>query len=199
MVLTDSSPTFDPVLAGGVLTLQTTGAESMFYLQSAVNLAMPINLVIDFNVRYVSGTTTKPGETHIGIFFNTLDNVGGIVMVRLGSVASIAAGGAVRQTSAAVTNDAFHAYEISVAGTALGSTFTVFQDSVPILTDTLSTVAVPTRVGFADGATAASGVADWKSFSHNASAVPEPSAWAIMLGSVGMFVGGRRFGRKNKA
>ena len=65
--------------------------------------------------------------------------------------------------------------------------------------DTLSTVAVPTRVGFADGATAASGVAEWKSFSHNASAVPEPSAWAIMLGSVGMFVGGRRFGRKNKA
>ena len=195
MALNDASPTFDPALAGGVLTLQTAVSESMFYLQPAVSLSMPVNLEIDFTVRYVSGSTTKPGETHIGIFFDTADNVGGIVMVRLGSVTSTAPGGAVRQNATANTDDTLHDYRIAVSGTTLGSSFTVYQDSVPLLTDTLSASPALERIGFGDGATAAFGAAEWKSFSHNA-AVPEPSAWAMMLGSVGMLAGCRRFGRR---
>ncbi len=200
MVLTDTATPEDPSLSGGVLTLSTSAnAELMNYQQTGPAIAMPAILQIDANLRWVSGNSfagpTSP-RTPVNIFFTTSAGVGNTLFIGEDRLFLLGAPD-VMGPSVVVDTEAFHDYRITVNGTAAGSAIQVLQDNIPVLSGTIFNGGVTLfgaeRVGFGDGTTLAQGVSEFKSFSHNAAAVPEPScALALCALAMGLATRSRR-------
>lgn len=175
-----------PILSGGVLTLETDVlTQSSAYFDQSI--FVPQNFEIDATVRYVSETTTGPDRSAAGIYFDTQAEVGTVLFIGPTSVYTINNGSGVRQ-QATVNTTNFHDYRITFTGTAAGNSFTVYQDSVPLFTDTLQADPSnhpPAQIGFGDSTSGASGTSEWKSFSYNAVEVPEPSVMGIFAAGLG--------------
>lgn len=73
---TGSSPL--PALAGGVLTISSTNAlgDAELYIQSGDMLAVPTRLVIEAQMRYVSGASDHAARAPAEILFSTAAGVG---------------------------------------------------------------------------------------------------------------------------
>ena len=186
MTLFDDA-TQNPSLSGGTLTLSTTGlTSSMYYLHAGAEIALFGLPQIETSMRFVSGTFSG-GRAPAMISFGVGAGAGANILFKQDLVqSSDAAGSTIRQSASVDTDGAFHTYLIAMAGTNAGDSFTVYQDSNPILTDTLLT-SIPAfgttpNVAFGDLTSIAGGTSEWKTFSHNM-LVPEPGS--LLLTTLG--------------
>ena len=184
--LINTSDTEVPVLSGGNLTISNDNAsEIMRYGMSGSDLSFAGMTEVAFRLRYDSGSDLLDFRTGAGIAITTLPNVGLTMYVGQDEVFLTNSDGSRGPTNSAVDTDGgFHDYLIQVNGVASGSSVSVFQDGALILSGSTNT-SFPnygnvTRVSFGEFSTGEFGTSQWQSFSHNVSAVPEPSAGALV-------------------
>jgi hypothetical protein len=150
----------------------------MYYQAWGDDLAVPDHITITSEVRVVSSTSfINSARSGAAIILTTAAGIGNILWLGNGEI-FLLSGGLVRGATAAVNTVNFHLYRIEVSGVSSGSAIEVYQDNVLKLTGSLFTSpgtfgSVP-RVGFGEVSTIASGTSEWKSFTHNLSAIPEP-------------------------
>jgi hypothetical protein len=164
-----------PLLASGDLLLSTDeDSEVMYYSCSGTNLVLPTNLVIEAELRYLSGTGSVPGRTACIIGFTVAPNVGGLLFIEHDNI-FLGHGYLDKGTNAAVdTDDTFHTYRVEVDTSTSSGIIKVFQDAVLVLRDVMLTSGpnvnpVP-EIYFGDGSSSAYGASRWRSFHHNAAA-----------------------------
>ena len=190
----------NPVLSGGILTLNTSSEPLtyMLYDQSGLQLAVPSNLVIEANMRFVSGTSPGTTRAPAGIQFVPAPGLLNFLWIQ-SDLIFLNQTGDVRGPSAVVDTDgAFHTYRIEVTGQSLGSAVNVFYDNgaIPVLTGALfATASTTTFIDWGDltDSPGTGGISEWQSFQHNAG-VPEPNS-AILL----LFTGGCLLARRIRA
>jgi hypothetical protein len=172
-----------PVLAGGVLTFFSTNAfsDNEFYIQSGDMLAMPSRLVIEAQVRYVSGSTSRADRAPASIGFSTAYAVGDSLWIGPDEIWLMSSLTTKGETAVVDTDSAFHTYRIEVEGLPAGSAIKVYYDGDLTLTGSLIAdvnVAGDTpRVSWGDGTSYANGVSEWRYVWHNAAAVP--AVWGV--------------------
>ena len=123
------------MLLSNLLTLSTSAdAENMRYLQTAPEITMPTQFILEARMRFVSGSSSLPNRAPANVIVTTAANVGTTLHIGLDEI-FLTANGDVKGPSAAVqTDDALHTYRIVIDGTATGSPVTVFRDGVLTLT-----------------------------------------------------------------
>ena len=175
----------NPALSSGILTLTTTvSANSMFYIHSGSVMGITDLPQIETTMRFVSGGFSG-GRAPAMISFGVGSGYGANILFKQDLVqTSDAAGSVIRQSASVDTDGSFHTYRIELAGISVGSSFTVFQDNVAILTDTLQTsvgaFGSAPNVAFGDLSSIAFGTSQWQSFSHNM-LIPEPGR-SLLIG-----------------
>jgi len=172
-------PTNSVTLGSGVLRMETSPAFARAsYFQEWDALSIPTNFVIEASVRYVSGNSTTAGRTGTGIYFFTQKGVANWLWIGQDEVFVNAGSRFQRGAVANVdTDDAFHSYRIEFRGITNGSRFDVFYDGALTLNGLLflDDEDQEPEIAWGDLAYEASGVSEWRSFRHNASALPTVS------------------------
>ena len=175
MQFIDTAAPEQPLLASGDLLLSTDDdSELMFYSCSGTNLLIPTNLVIEAELRYVSGTGNVPGRTATIIGFTVAPSLGGLLFIEHDNI-FLGHSYSDKGTNAAVDTDgSFHSYRVEVDTSNPNGLIKVFYDQALVLTDSLLTSGpnvnqVP-EIYFGDGSSSAYGVSRWRSFQHNAAA-----------------------------
>jgi hypothetical protein len=167
-------------LEGKALVINTTVYNDYWFFRHIdQDLEIPENLVIEANMRVVSGNRNAAYRDIAVIGFTTEPNVGGALWIgpdRMFLTAdNIVVGDYIDSTIDPTfdTNDTAHKYKIEVDQTGAIS---VFYDGAkdPILTGSVFYSAPAngpvTRVAFGDGTIHAFGVTEWLTFKHNACA-----------------------------
>jgi hypothetical protein len=177
-----SEPTGTATMTPDGLRLDTNPAFARAtYFQTADQLSVPSNLVIEARVRFVSGSSDVVGHAPAGVSVYPGQGVANYLWIGKDEIFVNAGTRFERGDAAAVdTDDAFHDYRIELGGTTDGSPFRVFYDGALTLTGSLfpgDEDQLP-EIGWGDIAYDASGVSEWQLFQHNGAAVPEPSAAA---------------------
>jgi len=188
-------PADTATLTNDFVTLETNpDSARATYFQEYYALAVPDNLVIEATMRYVSGSSATPGRTAAGISFFPSKGVANWLWIGPDAIFVNAGGRFIKGAEAAVdTNDAFHTYRIELQGTGNGSGFDVFYDGALMLSGTLfpDDEDQDPELGWGDVAYEASGISEWKGFSHNA-AIPEPTIGCSLLAGIVLFLTIRR-------
>jgi len=128
-----------PEFEGDTLVLSTTtnavDAESIFYQQSASTVVLPDTLIIEGQMKWVSGSTTDGNYQPFGISFTISPNVSNILWIGLDTV-FLWSGYGTKGTEALVdTDDDFHFYRLEV--TNLGAIRVYYDDSLIITGSTI--------------------------------------------------------------
>ena len=173
-----------PVLAGTDLIIQTPaqfdGLADNYMYYDYTNLTMPTQLVIEAEVQCVSGNSAKAGRPYVAISFTTGSGVGGLLGIEPGEI-YLSLNQAVRGWTAAVnTDDASHLYRIEAdTPSVTGSPIRVYQDGMLVMTGAIAANSAPANnwgsvpdIWFGEGTDWAYGISRWRSFRHNAAAVP---------------------------
>jgi hypothetical protein len=172
-------PMESATIQGDMLRLATDlpGARATYFQEYDV-LSVPDNLVIEATMRFVSGNTTTPtvAGTGAGIYFYTEKGVANRLWIDKDSIFVNAGSRFFRGPALALdTDSAFHTYRIEFRGKEEGSRFDVFYDEIYALSGTLYSddEDQEPEIAWGDITYEASGISEWKSFSHNAG-VSEP-------------------------
>ena len=188
-------PTATVTLATGILRLNTSPAFARAsYFQEDDLLSIPSNWKIEAEVRFVSGTSNVVGRAPAGIVFFPTKGIANWLWIGKDEIFVNSGTRFQRGVVANVdTDDAFHKYRIELHGGINGSSFDVFYDDALTLTGTLfaDDEDQEPEIAWGDIAYEASGVSEWKSFTHNG-AVPEPTSAALLLVGAVMFLNKRR-------
>ena len=170
-LVTDTATPEDPSLAGGILTLATdVNLENIAYTQLDSTLVIPNQLEVEFEVKYISGTTSVGYRAPIFLSITTDDNAGISLFIADDNIFLTSAENTVGESAIVDTNDDFHIYKLLCLGTSAGSTVLLYHDDVLTLSGTLFTQAASARIAWGEGSTLASGVSEWKRVTHNAAA-----------------------------
>jgi hypothetical protein len=166
-----------PVLVNGYLIISNAYvADRFYYYVPATNVAIPTNLTIEAEMRFVGGNSQYAYLTCAAIAFTTQTNAGNVLWIGPNEIFMATSPsnqmGAIAHVD---TTSDFHLYRIEVDGTNTGNAVRVYQDGVLQLTsvlddDTEFNGSVP-RIDFGDTSQYASGYSggsDWESFSNNA-------------------------------
>lgn len=187
--LFDNSSPENPAFSTPTLTLQSDNVlEQMNYSMTGAQLDIPSQTVIDFEMAYISGFSNQVFR-EVGLVLVTVaPDVTAALFIGDDEVFLLDGQLSRGPENTSVDTNAFHSYSLVVDGKTLGSSINVFQDGNLILTGaTYSSGAASEIVLFGDGTTNAQGETQWKSFSHNAAAVPEPASGVLFLfGSVAL-------------
>lgn len=172
--LVDSSAAHDPVLAGGVMTVQTDSvSENMYWLQSAADLAIPGVVELAASVRLVAGSSSETSRAPVNITVRYGDPLRTMALyIGDGSVFLNTADLTKGPTANVATTDAQHTYGISIDTTT--HAITVKRDGTQILTGTtyLETLnGTSVSIFFGEASLLATGKSEWASFTHNAHAL----------------------------
>jgi len=167
--LVDTAEPEDPVVAGGVLTLETsTESETLYYIQSGDMLAIPDPWVIEFEMRHVSGSSATPLRAPAVVFVTTGPSVGSLFLIDADSIALLADETSIGDSAIVDTDDAFHTYRIEI--TAAGAMSVYYDDALTLEGTTYVSPAghgsIP-RIAFGPGSIASFGKSEWKSFGHD--------------------------------
>lgn len=193
MTLNDTANPENPVLENGILALATSANEELLgYVQSGNDIDIPDQLKIEFDLRVGAGsiastsTGTVSPRTWASVVFLTATGTGNAAFFSQDKIFVLAQGDRLGvSTTAFDTNDAFHSYKILVSGKSAGSVISIFQDNSLVLTSSVFSGdpfgGGSPRIVWGDQTFAAQGLSEWKSFVHNASAVPEPAVLLTML------------------
>lgn len=173
-VLQDESIS-DPTLAAGALTLSTeTGnSELMFYTQADADILVSFPIVIEFRMRYVSGSSASPAREGAIVGFDYQAFTGNNFNVAADEI-FLLANDTTRGPAAVVDTDGdFHTYRIEVGS---DGTTQVFYDGSLTLTgtsfvDTGNRAAFP-RIFWGDGTRAAGATTEWQLMQHNIGSTP---------------------------
>ena len=181
------------LLSGGVLTItSSSGGNDPNFSQTTSLLPTPVNTwTMEFEMRVVSGSSTEAWRASAGVRFSTESgNVGnGLFIERTGVgtgtifINQGPSGSESRAATFALDTTVFHLYRIELDP---NRDIRVFVDGVQRLTgatfvNTSLSQPIP-QLAWGDLAGAASGVSEWKSFNHTASAIPEPGTVAALMG-----------------
>jgi hypothetical protein len=184
---TDASPSWlfygeltnTVTLVSGVLRMETSPAFARAsYFQEFNTLSIPTNLIIEARVRVVESSSTVAGRAVAGIYFYPQKGIANWLWIGKDEV-FVNSGTRFQRGSVANvdTDDAFHTYRIELHGTTNGSSFDVFYDGTLTLSGSLfaDDEDQEPEIAWGDLAYEASGVSEWQSVRHNASAVPTVS------------------------
>jgi hypothetical protein len=172
-----------PVLSGGVLTFFSTNAfsDNEFYTQSGDMLAMPSRTVMEAQMRYVSGSTSRGDRSAACMSVSTADGVGNGVWIGPDEIWTMTSLNVKGATATVDTDSAFHTYRIEVEGLAAGSVIQVYYDGALTLTGSMiadvNVAGDRPRILWGDATSHANGVSEWRYVWHNAAAVP--AVWGV--------------------
>ncbi len=193
----------DPVLSSGVLTIATTtNNERMGYRMEGSVLAMPAAPVIEFNMRMDSHQSIPYPHLRTGaaVGITTQNSVGNVVYIGIDEVFFLTTGGLQGPVASIDTDSSFHDYRIEVGGLVAGSSVSLFQDNVLVLSHELindePNYGNEASIFFGNNTTVAHGKSEWTSFQHNAAAVPEPTSF-VVLGGLALAFGLAGWRRRN--
>jgi hypothetical protein len=182
-------PTTSVTLAEGALRLETSPDNARAsYFQEYDFLSIPEDLVIEADVRFVSGRSATSARSSAGIYFYPQKQVANWLWIGQDEIFVNAGSRFQRGAHANVdTDDAFHNYRIQLHGTAEGNEFDVYYDGALMLSGSLflDDEDQEPEIAWGDLAYEASGISEWRSFRHTGLAVPEPAsagvvAWGIL-------------------
>lgn len=183
----------DPLLPGGPLRLHS-GAEDewMFYMSIGQQLAMPEQLELSFTARLVDLHSSSPLRSALTVVANLEGGRGATLVIGSGAVSFLRWDDLAFNSTVALDTSVHHDYRLAISGPQNGAPMKLYVDGVQRLSDHVSQGSLYTphaRIWFGDASYVASGTSEWLSFSHNAAAVPEPAAMALLLAGLGL-VGG---------
>jgi len=167
--LVDTADPEDPVVGGGLLTIETSdAAETIYYIQAGASLALPDPWVIEFEMRHVSGSSQGSLRGTEQVFLTTAPGVGTLFQIDADSIFLLVNDATLGDSATVDTDDAFHTYRIEVSGSGAVD---VYYDDVLTLqgatyTDLSAHGSVP-RVAFGAGSIASFGTSEWMSFTHD--------------------------------
>lgn len=192
MALVNTSSPEVPTLTSGILTLRNNSASEFMYYSQSSDLTVPAMPEVTFSMRFVSGGSNAT-RSNAAIWLNLGSNRGVILFIAQDEVFAIT-GSNTRAAAANVDTDgAIHDYRLSLSGSTVGSSYTLFQNDVPLFTSVVTTggqfTAQP-NVAFGDGTLSFAGETQWTAFSHNL-LVPSPGV-ASVLGLGGLIAARRR-------
>lgn len=170
--LVDTAEPEDPVLAGAVISLSTdTQTENLYYYQPEADLIVPVRLVMEATVRYVSGGSSTPSRSPGSFGFRlTPDRVKNGLFIEDGAIFLLESENVRGPSVSLNTSDAQHSYRIE-AEVALGGAIEVFQDDVLVLSGLTfqdPDVSAPPVLHFGEASLFASGTTEWGAVTHNA-------------------------------
>jgi hypothetical protein len=158
--------------------------EWMFYTAVSSQLDMPEQLALSFTARYVAGQTESPLRSPLQVGAILEGNRGLHILISDGAVSFLRHDDAGFSATYAMDTTQFHDYRLWVSGPENGAPMALYVDGVLRLSGHIAQgspfVGGP-RIYFGDGSYAATGSTEWLAFAHNAAAVPEPGALALML------------------
>ncbi len=168
--LVDTANPEDPTVTGGVLTLATSDdSEIQYYFQSGAAVITPPTLIIEAEVKLISGSSSNATRAPIGIGFTIdTDFEKNVLYIADGEIFILTGENTKGASANVATTDDFHIYRIEVNTTS--GVVTVFRDNVQVLTGATFTDPSNTenRVRFGPSSTLANGVSEWKMVRHNA-------------------------------
>ena len=184
--LFDNSSPEDPIFNTPTLTLQSDNVvEQMYYLMTSEQLDFSNQTIVDFEMAYVSGFSNSTSREVGLIGVNVAPGVS--VSLFIGNDEVFFLDGLLSRgnENSSVDTNAFHDYSLRIDGKTVGSTVRLFQDGNLILSGTTySTSGTTETILFGDGTTNAQGETQWRSFTHNGAAIPEPNFnLALLLGA----------------
>ena len=158
-------------LLGDTLTISSAQLlDNIHYGQFDFALTIPSLWVIEFTMRYVSGSTTASNQAPAQIFFAKQGVFQNVLWIGTDELFLWSAD-QVRGPSAFVdTDNSFHTYRIEV-DSALGQT-RVYHDNVQVLTMALWTGSNPTCLALGEGSSSGYSTTKWAAFRHNGYFVP---------------------------
>ncbi len=158
-------------LLGDTLTISSTQlSDNIHYGQFDLTLAIPSVWVIEFTMRYVSGSTTASNQAPAQIFFAKQGVFQNVLWIGTDEL-FLWSTDQVRGPSAFVdTDNSFHTYRIEV-DSALGQT-RVYHDNVQVLTMALWAGSNPTWLALGEGSSSGYSTTKWTAFRHNGYSVP---------------------------
>ena len=189
-MLIDSSPGFDPVLAGGVLTLATgSDGENMGYSYQLPVVDTSGPFFVEFDARFVSGTSSHVARAPMVVILVVGPSEGILFFMGLDVIFDNSANVTRGTTVLVDTNDAFHTYRIEVDG---AGGYDVFYDGGLSLSGATYISASdfggsPEQISWGELSILATGTSEWTRFVTSA-VVPLPAAvWLFGGALVGLF------------
>lgn len=191
----ETADTEEPTLTSSFVTLSTDdGNELMVYIQRGPEITMPPTLVIEAELRFVSGTGENTAVSPVAIGFISMPSIGNSLFIEKDTI-FLQSAHATRGPEVSIdTDDAFHTYKIVLDGRESGSSIQVYQDDLLVLTGASFTEVTatpgPPTVFFGHGFRSVDGsVSEWRSLSHNAAtAIPEPSTSLLSVFGITAFL-----------
>ena len=175
----------DALAPGGPLRLHTGDSEEwMFYMAIGRQLDMPEQLDLSFTARLVDMHGTSPLRSPLAVVANLVGGRGVTILITDGAVGLLRHDDQAFSSRFVLDTTVFHDYRLVVSGPQNGAPIDLYVDGVKRLRDNVSQGVLYTphaRIAFGDSSFVAGGSSEWLRFSHNAAAVPEPGAWALLL------------------
>ena len=166
----DTADPEQPELSGGVLKLATSDdAETMLYLLTEPQVDTSGPFVLQFEVRFDSGTSSSPRREPIAVFATTANSVGSIIHIGLDRIFFSTGPTTIGPVSTVDTNETPHVYRFEHDG--FGQ-LTLFQDNVFLQSANAYTSASDhgtlRRIGWGMASGLSNGVSEWGFFNHDA-------------------------------
>ena len=155
-------------LNGDTLIISTvTNAANQAYSQVQPTVSFPDTLVIEFDMRCLSGTSSVPERTHVVIPLRTGNERGNNVYIDVDRIFLLESGFVIGNLVNITTDDAFHSYKIIVYGEHI---YVYFDDTLVVDDSTHQDVAFGNNqfIGWGDFHIQSSGTSKWLTFKHNA-------------------------------
>jgi len=167
--LVDNSAGGPPAFEGDTLVITTSdNADDLFYRQDEPLLAHPDTLVIEFRMRYESGSTGAPERRSSCVGFHDASGFGNVLFIGQDEIFLLSDINTMGDSVHVDTDSDYHTYRIRAS--ADGS-ITVSYDGVDTLMDSSFTYAgwsEAQSIFWGDAGDSASGVSRWTFFRHNA-------------------------------
>jgi len=164
------SPSGDPpTFEGDTLVLTTSsGARTLVYQQTEPQTAFPDTLVIEFAMRFESGSTSDQTQRSAGVAFHDDSRNGNILYIGQDEMFLLSDIGSMGDSVQLDTDDGFHTYRITASS---DGNISVSYDGVDTLNGTSffhAQWSSAQLISWGDSSEFAYGVSRWTEFKHNA-------------------------------
>lgn len=165
-----ANPQFESLSDGHLVLTTSTFGQIKAFVQTAPQITLPDRVVVEANMRYISGSTTHSARAPAIIDVSVAPSVGNAVFIGQNEIFILAGDEQRGQTASVPTTDGFHTYRLEVTAST-GAVQVFYDGALKLAGSTFANAAthgdVP-RIFWGQGSTLAVGTTQWSAIRHNA-------------------------------